>query len=182
MAEVTFNGPPQEEQDPTPTVQEPQPGSIVARLRAQAKAQQRSKQKDILVGGEFKNLYIRYRPLGTAQMDKFVAARQGVRVQDISATAVTMDMMARACLCLVGKYGDEEEVLEDEDGTVKLEHRLAVLLDMPRPEGVKMTSHEVIDTLFGHNGTAITAHGDQLATWMQDPTEEEEAEPSVGED
>jgi hypothetical protein len=184
MAErVTLHGP-QETLDgmaePVPVVQEPMPGSIVARLRAQAQAQQRSKTTTLLVGGEFKSLYIRYKPLAPAQMDKFVAARQGVNIKDISATAATMDMMARACVAVVGRFDGEEEVLADGDGPVKLEHRLAVLLDLPRPEGVRMTSHEVIETLFGHNGAMIATHGDELASWMQDPTEEPEQ--SVGED
>jgi hypothetical protein len=178
---VTFHGQASENgaPDPTAVINEPQPGSIVARLRAQAQAQQRAKQHEILVGGEFKNLYIRYKPLAPAQMDKFVAARQGVKVQDISAISATCDMMARSCIGIVGRYGDEEEVLEDEDGVVKLEHRLAVLLDMPRPEGVRMTSHEVVAALFGHNGAALAHHGDELATWMQNPTE---GQTTVGED
>jgi hypothetical protein len=180
---VTLHGAqPQLDGVPEPaTVSEAQPGSIVARLRAQAQAQARSKTTEILVGGDFKNLYIRYKVLAPGDMDKFVAARQGLKMKDISATAATMDMMARSCLCLVGRYDDEEEVLGDEDGPVRLEHRLGVLLDMPRPEGVRMTSHEVISTLFGHNGAMIAAHGDLLATWMQDPEAQGDVQP-VGEE
>ena len=180
---VTLHGPEGQQvfddMEPVPTTAEPTAGSIVARLRAQAQAQQRAKHTEIMVGGEFKNLFIRYKPLAPAQMDKFIAARQGLKVQDISAMSATMDMMARACVCLVGRYGDEEEVLQDEDGPVKLDYRLANLLDMPRAEGVKLTSHEVIGLLFGSNGAMLAGHGDQLAEWMQDPTEPEQ---SVGED
>lgn len=180
MAEVRLHG-----QQPLDGLEpEPEPavaaGSIVSRLRAQAKAQQEAKRTEIRVGGEFQNLYIRYKPLAPAQMDKFVASRQGVKIQDISATSATMDMMARACVEVVGRFGDEEEVLEDEDGPVKLDYRLAVLLDMPRAEGVKPTSHEVISALFGHNGAMIAQHGDVLTEWMMDPSNRE-VEQSVGE-
>jgi hypothetical protein len=185
---VTLHGPEAQENfegmDPIPTTAEPTPGSIVARLRAEAQAQQQTKTKDIRVGGEFKSLFIRYRPLSAAAMDKFVAARQGVKVQDISATAATMDMMARACVCVLGKVGDEEEVLGDDDGPVKLDFRLAQLLAMPVPEGTqRLTSHDVIQQLFGNNGAMLAAHGDVLAEWMQDPsTQNGDADRSVGED
>lgn len=185
MAErVTLHGPqPQFDgmpDDPSPVVNEPTPGSIVARLRAQAQAQQQAKTTTIKVGGAFQSLYIRYRPLAPAAMDKFVAARQGARIQDISATAATMDMMSRACVEVLGRYGGEEEVLMDDDGPVKLEDRLARLLDLRSPDEGVLTSHDVITRLFGQNGAMIAAHGDLLATWMQDPTAEE-PEQLVGE-
>src|SRR5262245_54646439 len=160
---------------PTPT-----PGSIVARLRERARAQQESKTTDIAVGGEVGDrLWIRYRVLAPAEMDKFVASRQGVKVQDISATAATMDMMARACVCLIGRFEGEEETLVDDQGEVRLEDRLASLLDLRTPAEPRLTSHEVINRLFGRNGVAITTHGDRLANWMTDPTEREEMD--VGE-
>jgi hypothetical protein len=185
MAErVTLHGPQQMldgMQEPTPTVMEPTPGSIVARLRAQGQAQLRAKTTEVPVGGEFTGLYIRYKVLAPGEMDKFVAARMGAKAQDISATAATMDMMARACVCLVGRYGDEEEVLADDDGPVRLEDRLAYLLDMRSPTEPRLTSHDVIERLFGHNGAMIAMHGDVLATWMQDPGSQEDERP-VGEE
>lgn len=167
-----------EEGAPTPALAEPTPGSIVARLRAHAKAQQVTHTTDIPVGGAFGSaLIIRYGVLPPAEMDRFVASRQGVRIQDISATSATMDMMARACLGLIGKYEGEEEELADEHGPVRLEDRLAQLLDLRSPTEGQLTSHEVITRLFGRNGAALTAHGDQLATWMTDPANTEAEEP-----
>lgn len=160
------NGAPPPDLDDTQAV----PGSIVARLREAAKAQRQHKTHDIAVGGEFGDrLVIRYQPLPPAQMDRFIAARQGLKMQDISATAATMDMMAHGCVEVIGRYGGEEEVLADSDGPVRLEDRLARLLDLRSPSEPVLTAHEVITRLFGNNGAMIAMHGDKLATWMQDP-------------
>lgn len=154
----------------------PTPGSIVARLRERARAQQKSRTTELPVGGEFGDrLFIKYGVLDPGEMDRFVAARQGVNLRDISATSVTMDMMARACIGLVGRYGGEEEILADDQGPVRLEDRLARLLDLRAPEEPVLTSYEVITRLFGRNGAAITSHGDDLATWMTDPSVETDA-------
>lgn len=148
----------------------PTPGSIVARLREQAKAQQQTRTHEIPVGGEFGDkLVIKYGVLDPGEMDRFVATRQGVKIQDISATSATMDMMARACICLIGKHEGEEEELTDEHGLIRLEDRLARLLDLRSPTEPVLTSYEVILRLFGRNGPAITDHGDKLTEWMIDP-------------
>jgi hypothetical protein len=154
-----------------------EPGSIVARLREQAKHQQETKRLDIKVGGEFgDSLWIRYKPLPTSEMDKFVGQRMGVADNDQLFTS-SMDVMARCCEAIVARYDDEDTVLSDADGPVRLEHRLAVLLDMPRAEGVKLTSHEVIILLFGNNGPLLAEHGSTLMTWMTG----KEVEPQLGE-
>lgn len=168
------NGP-----DPLPTAPAvPTPGSIVARLRERARAQQATRTVDLAVGGEFgERLWIRYGVLNPDEMDRFVSTRQGVKLKDISATAVTMDMMARACVCLIGRYDGEEEELADSQGVIKLENRLAVLLDLRTPDEPVLTSYEVIKRLFGRNGAAITDHGDALANWMTDPASTEQEPP-----
>lgn len=150
----------------------PTPGSIVARLRERAKAQQATRTTELPVGGEFGDrLFIKYGVLPPDEMDRFVASRQGVKdIRNISATSVTMDMMARACTGLIGRYDGEEEELTDEQGVVRLEDRLARLLDLRGPAEPVLTSYEVIARLFGRNGAAITKHGDDLATWMTDPS------------
>jgi hypothetical protein len=159
-------------QEPLPAAPAvPTPGSIVARLRERARAQQTTRYTELAVGGEFEDrLWIKYGVLSPDEMDRFVATRAGVRIQDLSATSATMDMMSRACQCLIGRYGDEEEVLEDEYGPVKLEDRLARLLDLAAPDEPKLSSHEVINRLFGRNGAAITRHGDELTEWMTSPS------------
>lgn len=158
----------------------PTPGSIVARLREAARAQQETRTTELAVGGEFGDrLFIRYGVLAPHEMDRFVATRQGIRVQDLSATSVTMDMMARACICLVGRVEGEEEELADDQGVIRLEDRLARLLDLRSTDEPVLSSHEVITRLFGRNGAAITDHGDKLATWMTNPANEEV--PDVGE-
>jgi hypothetical protein len=163
---------------PTVSVVAPTPGSIVAKLRERAKAQQEARTTEIPVGGEFGDrLFIKYGVLKPDEMDRFVSARAGTKIQDISATSATMDMMARACICLVGRYGDEEEELADENGVIRLEDRLARLLDLRGPAEPVLSSYEVISRLFGRNGAAITDHGDKLATWMTDPATSETEEP-----
>lgn len=158
----------------------PTPGSIVARLRERARAQQETKQTELAVGGEFGDrLWIKYGVLPPGEMDRFVASRTGVDLNDISATSVTMDMMARACVCLIGRYEGEEEELCDDQGPVRLEDRLARLLDLRGPSEPVLSSHEVITRLFGRNGAAITSHGDKLANWMIDPSTTEDV--GVGE-
>jgi hypothetical protein len=160
----------------------PTPGSIVARLRERAKAQQATKTTELAVGGEFGNrLWIKYGVLPPAEMDRFVASRQGVvDLTNISATSVTMDMMARACIGLVGRYEGEEEELTDEQGVIRLEDRLARLLDLRGPSEPVLTSHEVITRLFGRNGAAITTHGDKLVNWLINPTEDDAVGESSG--
>jgi hypothetical protein len=143
----------------------------VARLREAARAQQETRTTELAVGGEFGDrLWIKYGVLAPAEMDRFVATRQGLRVQDISATSATMDMMSRACIGLIGRYEGEEEELADDQGVIRLEDRLARLLDLRSPSEPVLTSHEVITRLFGRNGAAITEHGDKLATWMTNPS------------
>jgi len=157
----------------------PTPGSVVARLRANAQAQQRTRTKELPVGGEFGDqLFIKYGVLQPDEMDRFVASRQGVRnIADISATSVTMDMMARACICLIGRVDGEEEVLQDDQGVIKLEDRLARMLELRAPDEPVLTSYDVINRLFGRNGAAITKHGDDLTEWMVNPTSEGEKSP-----
>jgi hypothetical protein len=152
----------------------PTPGSIVARLRERARAQQVTRTIELAVGGEFGDrLWIKYGVLPPGEMDRFVASRQVINLADISATAVTMDMMARSCICLIGRYGGEEEQLADDQGLIRLEDRLARLLDLRNPEEPLLTAHEVITRLFGRNGAAITTHGDQLVNWMINPGDTE---------
>lgn len=163
-----------DEQPPSPqppAPYTPTPGSIVARLRENAKAQQEAKTIELPVGGEFGDrLWIKYGVLAPDEMDRFVSARQGIRIQDISATSATMDMMARACQCVIGRYEGEEEILSDDQGQVRLEDRLARMLDLRSPSEPMLPAYEVIARLFGRNGAALSDHGDKLATWMTDPS------------
>jgi hypothetical protein len=155
--------------EPTVGSTEAAPGSIIRQLRVAAQAQQQEMIKDFPVGGEFKSvLQIRYKPLRPEVMDDFVAKQLR---SDIGAIELNMDLMARACVAVVGcdPSTGEKEILSDERGAILLEHRLAVLLDFPIPPGATLTSHEVINMLFGFNGMAIGAHGDMVSEWMRNP-------------
>jgi hypothetical protein len=55
--------------------------------------------------------------------------------------------------------------------------------DWPLPPGVEahddLTAREVVDALFGHNGSALAQHLDELARWMQNPRVIEPGESSA---
>ncbi len=149
----------------------PPPSSILSRLRKQAEEQQSDKFVDMPVGGEFgEMLQIRYKPLRPEEMDSFIESKTDAQLSQV--VAVTMDMMARSC---IGIYSwdpsdNSKQELKDSGGnSLYLDNRLAELLELPQPGGVPMTSREIISCLFGYNGAAIAKHGNDLASWMQDP-------------
>jgi hypothetical protein len=149
------------------------PGSIMSRIRRAAARQQKETTKDFAIGGAFGDwLMIRYKPLEPEVMDQFLLQQK----DDTPAIQLNMDMMARACVAIIGHDPNtgEKEVLQDERGPVLLEHRLAVLLDLPIPTGAMLTAREVITMLFGRNGIAIGAHGDQVSEWMKNPQGEDD--------
>jgi hypothetical protein len=146
------------------------PSSILSRLRRKAESQQADKFIDLPVGGEFGNmLQIRYKPLRPEEMDSFIEGKTDQQLSQV--VAMTMDMMARSCIG-VFTYDPETEIKEElRDGgqPMYLDNRLALMLQLPQPGGVPMTSREIISCLFGYNGPAISRHGNLLADWMQDP-------------
>jgi hypothetical protein len=149
------------------------PGSLISRIRKAAARQQQETIKDFAVGGAFGEwLMIRYKPLAPEVMDQFLLQQK----EDTPAIQLNMDMMARACIAVVGHDPNtgEKEILQDELGPVLLEHRLAVALALPIPTGAKLTAREVISMLFGQNGIAIGAHGDQVSEWMKNPQGEDD--------
>lgn len=153
--------------------------SLLTQLRARAKAQQAEHSVELPVGGEFGTwLKIKYKVLDEGPLDDFIARRQASPDKSPRVTSLNMDLMAQSCMNVVGydENGGGSWVLEDDDGPVRLEHRLAVLLDLPllpttaeHPQQIEYNAHEVIMLLFGKNPMAVVSHGDDLATWMQDP-------------
>lgn len=164
-----------------------EPNSLLANLRRAAARQQEEQLKEFMVGGEFKKtLWIRYKPLDPEPMDTFISRRAKIReLQEedprvgLPITQFNMDLMAQGCVAVVGADEDGENKidLEDEFGKVKLEHRLAMLLELPVPPTGQLNSHEVIMMIFGGNAMRIVEHGDDVLGWMRDPT----AQPSPGE-
>jgi hypothetical protein len=149
------------------------PGSLMSRIRKAAARQQKETTKDFPVGGAFGEwLMIRYKPLAPEVMDQFLLQQK----DDSPAIQLNMDMMARACVAVVGHDPNtgSKEILQDERGPVLLEHRLAVLLSLPIPSGAQLTAREVISMLFGRNGIAIGSHGDQVSEWMKNPQDEDD--------
>jgi hypothetical protein len=191
---LTFGG--ASEGAPPPVVREvnvdPEPngevaGSLLSELRKAAKEQQEIHHIDMPVGGKFgKRLQIRYQPLEPGAMDRYITRRGEIRDRQeadprlgIPFTELNMDLMAQACAAMIGadEKGENKIVLKDETGTLRLDHRLADMLELPVPGGIQATAHDVIMLLFGNNALAIVDHGDDLLAWLRDPTEQ----PKVGE-
>ncbi len=150
------------------------PGSILAQLQAAAAAQQEEQRIELPIGGAFAGLlFVRYKPLDPGQMDRYVAKRariidKGGELADISSTDSSMDLMAQACVCLLDRAGGE---LELDGAPVRLDARLARLLELAFPEGFEPTARDVILRLFGGNALAIDAHASRLLDWMRQPAE-----------
>jgi len=150
--------------------QTPAGSSIISTLRKQAIDQRKKKVKAFSVGGDFGDcLQIRYTPLPPGQLDDFIAGQ--TEVSQERAIELNMDMMARSCVDVIGVEPDSKNVtiLSDEDGPIRLEHRLIKFLEMPIPEGAVLTSREAISLIFGNNGLAVGEHGDKVAAWMRNP-------------
>jgi hypothetical protein len=160
------------------------PGSLLASLRAAAAAQTAEHTEDFCVGGEFgKQLWLRVKPLDPGPMDNFINRRSRIREKqeadprmNMPYTEMNMDLLAQSCVCVVGAdvNGENREELSDSLGPVRLEHRLAVLLELPLPEEQKLNSHEVIMMIFGGNAFRIVDVGDDVFTWMRDPSKKPE--------
>jgi hypothetical protein len=152
--------------------------SILGSIKTRAKLQQEEHLKEFPVGGEFGNLLkIKYKVLEQGPLDSFIARRQA-QAEKPQMTALSMQFMAQACLCLVAydESGKHSIVLEDGEGVMRLEHRLAEFLEIvpPNPNPIApaepLSATEVIMLLFGKNAMAVVAHADELMTWMQDPS------------
>jgi len=147
------------------------PGSILWKLREQAKHSQEDQEVDIPVGGEFGDwLMIRYKTVDPDRLDVFLSGR--LNDDSPKALQVNMDLMAQACVGIVGHNPDteEKELLKHPDGKPMLfEQALIELLDMPIPPGPELLARDVIVMLFSRNGVAIGNHGNTLVRWMQDP-------------
>lgn len=161
---------PHEQQTRDVTADGAAPGSIIQKLREKARDQQKVRVKAFPVGGDFGEwLQIRYKPLPPDRLDDFIAGQ--TEVSQERAVELNMDMMARSCVDIIGVDQDSKDItiLEDDQGPVRLEHRLIVLLQMPIPDGAILSSREAISYIFGNNGLAIGSHGDDIVTWMRKP-------------
>lgn len=175
VLETTYHKPPNGEVE----------GSLISNLRIAAKAQQETHSTDMPIGGAFgKRLWIRYQTLEPSAMDRYITRRGEIRERQetdphlsIPFTELNMDLMAQACVAVVGAddKGENKIVLDDGMGALKLEHRLMVFLELPVPGEIQMTAHDAIMALFGGNALAIVDHGDDLLDWLRDPTEQPDA-------
>ena len=150
------------------------PGSILWRLREQARQQKGDQTIDLPVGGEFGEwLMIRYQTIDVDRLDVFITKR--MNQTDPKALEVNMDLMAQACIGIVGhdpSTGDKEVLTHPDGKPMVFEQALIELLEMPIPPGPELSARDVIILLFARNGVAIGQHGNELVLWMQDPRKE----------
>jgi hypothetical protein len=148
------------------------PGSILWRLKEQAKQLQQEHEIDLSVGGEFGDwLMIRYKVMDPDRLDVIYSRIQNE--DNPKALQANMDFMAQACVAVVGHNPEtgDKEVLKHPDGRpMVIEQALIKLLEMPIPPGPELTARDVIALLFSRNGVAIGQHGNKLVRWMQDPS------------
>ena len=151
--------------DDPPTVEMAPPGSLLDRLRSRA-ADSRARTLDIDVPGRWRGeLVLRFKPLGVGQLERFVEGRRA----GTSGTSESIEVMATCCVGVYGRDGARLEPLSDEDGPVRMEHRLGVLLGMAAPYGATLTTREVVVWLFEDNAFALGAVVDRLVEWAADP-------------
>lgn len=159
----------QQQQTPFAVAKEP-PDSIIGQLRRRTAEQQKIRVKAFPVGGDYGDmLQIRYKPLKPDELDDFLVIQE--EATQARAIEMNMDMMSKACVDVIGVDQDTKEItrLDDPQGNpIRLDNRLAVILDMPNPDpDIPLTAREVITLLFGSNGMAIGVHGDEVTKWMQ---------------
>jgi hypothetical protein len=142
------------------------PGSLLGRLRSRAAQLQRERLLDLDLPGWGGELVLRFRPLDVGQLDRFVQAQAKRQTSDVSEG---IESMATMCVGVFGRDGDRLIELADEDGPVRIEHRLGVLLGMPIAPDATLTTREVVTYLFGGNAFALGQFIERLAEWMQDP-------------
>jgi hypothetical protein len=148
------------------------PSALLSRLRKQATAQQRERHIDLEIGGEFDPpLVARYGVMPVHELERYSELAADPRSSRIE---VGIDIMARSNVALFARDAERLVELVDERGSVTFGHRLAQLLELPIPPGEeRMPPRDVIVHLFGGNGLALSTHGGQLLTWMQDPSKGE---------
>jgi hypothetical protein len=144
------------------------PSSLIARLRKQAAEQRAERHIDLEIGGTFEPpLVARYGVMPVHELERYSELATDPRS---STTEVGIDIMARTNVALFARDDDRLVELRDELGTITYGHRLAQLLELPIPPGEDDVSpRDVIVGLFGGNGLAISTHGGQLLSWMQNP-------------
>jgi hypothetical protein len=152
---------------------EPEPGSVLALLRAAAASARVAKKLELPVGGpDFGDrLVVRYRVLPPEELDRFMEPAQGGTLR---VSAFGVDMMVSACETVLWRQDGTETDLE-----VRLDSGLWELLGWPLPPGTELadlTPREIVLELFGGNGVAQMAHANRLLEWMQNP-----GAPPVGE-
>jgi hypothetical protein len=143
-----------------PVATEEVPGALLDRLRRDSARVRDGRTLDKPVPAFDGALILRFKPLDIGQLERFVESRRAGKVSEISEG---IDALATCCIGVIGIY----------DGTTVelpalLDHRLAVLLNMPFPPGATLTAREVVINLFGGEAFALGKFVDEVVEWMTD--------------
>jgi hypothetical protein len=143
-----------------PLATEELPGALLDRLRRSAEKAREDRHLDKPVPGFGGDLVLRFKPLDIGQLERFVESRRAGRVSEISEG---IDALATCCVAVFGSYAGTTVELP-----ALLDHRLAVLLNMPFPPGATLTAREVVLMLFGGEAFALGKFVDEVVEWMAD--------------
>lgn len=144
------------------------PDSLLAELRGRAAQKRRKAETALVIPGDrwAGSLRIRY---GTMELDELDRWRTSGIDMDDATLAASLEIIARAVRSVEGRSSatGDWRVLEDNLGPVKVDDRLARLLQWERPgEDFTYSVREVYDRLFDGNGFAITQHVASIAQFM----------------
>ena len=162
-------------EDPTIEMRSAPAGSLHERLLAAREAAPEPHVKLDVTAGRYAGLIrIEYRPLPWALFERLASRLNAAN--DVNAN---LDAMGQCCVRVLGVHPDGlEEVLDDGEGALRLDDRLAVYLQMACAQGpTPPTSREVIIDLFDGNGLALAAHATDLIEWAKAPDRRGEIDP-----
>lgn len=154
---------------PSPNGGTPPSGSMLARLRDAAGRQREQRRVELDVPGAFAGqMRIRYHGISMEKVERYAELLDRKQTTQGS---MNIDMIAQCADAVLGREDDGRwTVIEDEQGPVGLDERLARLLGIPEPApGAEISSDEVIRALFVIDGNAwpLIAHSAALLTWLQ---------------
>jgi len=165
--EVTGLDEPTVEMPTVPLREEPEPGSLLAELRAAGERQRRVKTAEFPVGGDFgSKLQIRYGVLSMSEMERYAEL---MGAGGLTNMGLAVDMLVACCQGLLWtspSTGLTTE-LSDEKGKIKLGNRLALMMEWNDPDAPEMSPREVVEALFGGNAMLFDRHVSEVVGWMR---------------
>lgn len=134
--------------------------SMRAQLRARREELRAKTTVDLLVPGYDGDLAVRYKAIPEDEFDKLVSKMQRGTNMDAA-----LDLLAKACDCILVREGDVLEPLEDEDGPIGFDIRLAEFFGFTAEK-----TREIIRETFSPDGRhplAPADHANAVTDWFR---------------